>query len=140
MEEAEQLAGVGIFFKQNESKHPVVESLLPTGSAERAGGVEVGDVLIKVGNVLCERLSMERIRSLVCGPIGSYVSMAFRRQGLDGSFFYYEIQLVRGTRQYLDLLERFAFCSYSQQQLRNMVIRSLRAIDIPHLHMQNQKS
>jgi C-terminal processing protease CtpA/Prc len=107
MEDGELQTGVGIFFKLNESKHPVVESLLPSGSADRAGGIEVGDVLVKVGNVLCERLSMDRIRTLVCGPLGSYVSMAFRRRALDGSFVYYEIQLVRGSGQYLDLIERF---------------------------------
>ena len=104
---SEECTGVGVFFKQNDKQQAVVESLLPSGSAARAGGIEVGDVLIKVGGVLCEGLSMDRIRALVLGPLGSYVVLAFRRRALDGSFFYYDIELVRASGGYLDLLQRF---------------------------------
>jgi C-terminal processing protease CtpA/Prc len=104
---SEQCVGVGVFFKKSDKKQAVVESLLPSGSAARAGGIEVGDVLIKVGGVLCDGLSMDRIRSLLLGPLGSYVVLAFRRRAVDGSFFYYDIELVRASGGYLDLLERF---------------------------------
>ena len=134
----EQLAGVGIFFKHNESKLPVVESLLPAGSAERTGGIEIGDVLVKVGNVLCERLPMERIRTLVCGPLGSYVSLAFRRRGMDGSFFYYEIELVRGTGQYLDLIERSAFLPDSAD-LSSLIICRCSLVDTSNLELARER-
>ena len=72
--------------------HPIVASLLPGRSARNCGRIAVGDTLLRVDNVSTEHKGLDEVRSMIAGPVGSTVSLAFEnRSGV------YEVdRLVRG--------------------------------------------
>ena len=97
------LAGVGIFFQQDEHSEVYVSDIVPDSPAEACGVIHPDDVLVRIGHAfsIAPSHTLEEIRSRILGPAGTAVLMTFRRPG--GRFgtaprseeFTYEVELVR---------------------------------------------
>jgi hypothetical protein len=76
--------GVGIAFRQNKDGDWVVEQVAPGGPASKHG-LKPGTILHAVDGKSVDGLSMEQVRALVTGPIGSLVklTMATAEEGLE---------------------------------------------------------
>ena len=95
-------AGVGIFFQHEKGKHIYVASMVPAGMASRDGRIRVDDELVGINNYAIDtRSSLESVRDLVLGPVGTYLSLSFRRPGgFDGTgdrnnYWYFDVELER---------------------------------------------
>ncbi len=86
--------GVGIVLEFNtDSDHPTVSSLVPGKSANACGLIKIGDVLLSVDGISTQKRAFDDIRSMIAGPVGTYVSLSF--EGSDGA---YECEkLLRGS-------------------------------------------
>ena len=78
------VGGCGLAFQPNEAGELVVAGLAPGGAAERAK-VPVGAVLRAVDGKKVAGMSMEQVRQLCIGPVGSMVTLTFEtpREVLD---------------------------------------------------------
>jgi C-terminal processing protease CtpA/Prc len=88
--------GVGIVLEfSSDLDHPKVSSLVPGKSASACGLIKIGDVLMRVDSLSTQKRTFDEIRSMIAGPVGTYVSLSF--QGSEGA---YECEkLVRGNVQ-----------------------------------------
>lgn len=73
------IGGVGIYFKMSEDGAFVVSDIASSGSAFKEGTVQKNDVLVYVNYENVEGRHLSYIKSLVLGPVGSLISMGFRR-------------------------------------------------------------
>jgi hypothetical protein len=86
--------GVGIVLEfHSDSDYPTVSSLVPGKSANACGIIKIGDVLKSVDRISTQKKTFDEIRSMIAGPVGTYVSLSF--QGSQGA---YECEkLLRGN-------------------------------------------
>lgn len=73
--------------------------VVPRGSADRTGQVKVGYQVIRVGGTEVVGMNVTDVRNIIVGDQGTRVSIRFRKAE-NGEIF--EIDLVRGTPEYLD--------------------------------------
>ena len=78
---AGHFAGIGIEFSRIKDTVMVIQ-LIPNSPSEKAG-LQIGDQLIAIDSISLTdpKLSIDSIRFLVRGPVGSYANMSVYRQG-----------------------------------------------------------
>lgn len=73
--------GIGITIRENAEAHGFeIMELTPGGSAEKAG-LQVHDVLIRVGEQNCFEIGIDETRNLVRGEEGTMVTLTYLRDG-----------------------------------------------------------
>uniref|UniRef100_A0A7S0TK26 PDZ domain-containing protein n=1 Tax=Hemiselmis andersenii TaxID=464988 RepID=A0A7S0TK26_HEMAN len=93
-------AGVGLLLAETENSNMViVKQVVPRGSADRTRQVRVGDFILKVGGHDVVGMGVTDIRNIIVGEQGTRVPIRFRRPENNEVF---EIELVRGTPEFLD--------------------------------------
>ena len=102
------LSGVGIFFQvpENEVGAAYVQHIVPRSSADRCGMIQLGDELLAAGEAgqtptNIERKGLPVLREKILGKQGSFVVLHFRRK-YNGDM--YEIELMRGSPEYIDMM------------------------------------
>jgi hypothetical protein len=98
---AEQ-AGVGLLLGEHRDSQVVaVKQVVPRGSADRAGRINAGDQIVKVGATDAKGLGVNELRNYIIGDQGSTVRITFKREESGEE---YELDLVRGTPEYFDAM------------------------------------
>jgi len=101
-------AGVGLWFYQKEQDRDVVyvKQIFKGRSADREGTVQVGDVIKSVDGQGVETMTMDQLRAMVVGEVGTFVSMAFERPDeASDEVSSYEVSLIRGNAEYFAQLK-----------------------------------
>eukprot|EP00285_Hemiselmis_virescens_P012972 CAMPEP_0173406500 /NCGR_PEP_ID=MMETSP1356-20130122/64739_1 /TAXON_ID=77927 ORGANISM="Hemiselmis virescens, Strain PCC157" /NCGR_SAMPLE_ID=MMETSP1356 /ASSEMBLY_ACC=CAM_ASM_000847 /LENGTH=817 /DNA_ID=CAMNT_0014367507 /DNA_START=58 /DNA_END=2511 /DNA_ORIENTATION=- len=100
-------AGVGLYFLTKEKERGVVyvKDIIAGRSADREGTVQVGDVIQSVDGQSVANMSMDQLRAMVVGEVGTFVSMAFERPDEDDEVSSYEVSLMRGNAEYFAQLK-----------------------------------
>jgi hypothetical protein len=83
------VGGVGITFSKDEQGNFVVRSL-QAGSGAAASGIQPGDVIISVDDVMTEGMGMRQVAAAISGPVDSHVALTIRRGSQTG-----KVELVR---------------------------------------------
>ena len=99
-------AGVGLMFNTLPSKpeEAFVKEIVFGGSAWREGFVQVGDIILSVDGQDVNGSDLARMRQLVLGEIGTFVTLQFLRRTPDGQENEYTISLIRGSQPYFEKL------------------------------------
>eukprot|EP00295_Goniomonas_pacifica_P029697 CAMPEP_0175950716 /NCGR_PEP_ID=MMETSP0108-20121206/29783_1 /TAXON_ID=195067 ORGANISM="Goniomonas pacifica, Strain CCMP1869" /NCGR_SAMPLE_ID=MMETSP0108 /ASSEMBLY_ACC=CAM_ASM_000204 /LENGTH=704 /DNA_ID=CAMNT_0017276863 /DNA_START=1 /DNA_END=2115 /DNA_ORIENTATION=+ len=101
------MAGVGIYFQQDGNDAEVyVKALVKGGSAERDGNIKLGDVIVSIDGRNCVGQSLDTLRQLIRGEVGTYVDLGFQREDVYGQDNQYEVSLMRGSAEYMAWMER----------------------------------
>lgn len=73
-------AGIGVTITQNEDKEfEIVEVLKDSPALEN--GIEVGDIITSVNDIKTDHLTNQELVTLVKGPVGTQVTITFKRDG-----------------------------------------------------------
>jgi flagellar biosynthesis GTPase FlhF len=120
---AEELAGVGLFFQQSPQHGVFVASVTPGCAGARTGCINKGDVVIQVHQESVAGFSLAQLRQLVLGPPGSFCVLTFRRQTSSNISFCYDLDLMRGTGEFLDLVSRNAQQAQLKEELEMQLTR-----------------
>jgi hypothetical protein len=75
-------------------------------AAARTGCIKKGDLVVKVNQDLVRGFSLSQLRQLVLGAPGSVCVFTFRRETSSDTSFCYDVDLMRGSGEFLDLVER----------------------------------
>mmetsp|Transcript_27858 Transcript_27858/g.54446 ORF Transcript_27858/g.54446 Transcript_27858/m.54446 type:complete len:200 (+) Transcript_27858:145-744(+) len=88
--------GVGVVFKAGPiGSGPVVKGIVPGGSADLVGGVEVGDELLEIDGGKTEKLPAMELAGRLIGPVGTKMDMVFARKLEDGTTHLSKVTLQR---------------------------------------------
>ena len=117
-------AGVGLFFQQSPHQGIFVASVTPGCSAARTGCIQKDDLVVRVNEESVAGHSLAQLRQLVLGPPGSTVVFTFRRKTSDSTSFCYDVDLMRGTGEFLDLVERNVQQTLVAEDLRAQLTRT----------------
>jgi hypothetical protein len=71
--------GVGLFLEEEKGKH-VVRRIIPGGSAQSNGSVELGDICVAVEGRNVSDLSQQDLKDLIVGDIHTFVALTFQSQ------------------------------------------------------------
>ena len=121
------LAGVGLFFQQSPQEGIFVASVTPGCAAARTACIKKGDLVIKVNEDPVQGISLAQLRQFVLGPPGSFVVFTFRRRTSDSTYFCYDVDLMRGTGEFLDLVERNVQQTLLKEDLEIQLTRTERS-------------
>jgi hypothetical protein len=83
------VGGVGITFSKDELGNFVVRSL-QAGSGAAASGIQPGDVIVSVDDIMTEKMGIRQVASAISGPVDSHVALTIRRGSQTG-----KVELVR---------------------------------------------
>ena len=92
------LAGIGLTFEkvENGSGKPCVKEILPRGSAQRDGIVEIGDLLSHIDSEPVTNMKMEQIRERILGVAGTKVRLTIHK--INGRVL--DVVLTRGSPEW----------------------------------------
>lgn len=92
------LAGIGLTFEkvENGSGKPCVKEILPRGSAQRDGIVEIGDLLSHIDSESVTNMKMEHIRERILGVAGTKVRLTIHK--INGRVL--DVVLTRGSPEW----------------------------------------
>ena len=76
-------------FSKDELGNFVVRSL-QAGSGAAASGIQPGDVIVSVDDIMTERMGIRQVASAISGPVDSHVALTIRRGSQTG-----KVELVR---------------------------------------------
>jgi len=89
--------------KQDAGEAVYVADIVPDSSAEACGQIQRDDILQAIGNMeIVPGHTLEEVRSRILGPVGTTVTMSFRRPGGQygtgpmNEFAFYDVELIRG--------------------------------------------
>jgi hypothetical protein len=98
-----------------------VRAIHRNGSAERSGGVMLGDILVGVDGEKIVGLQLSAISPLIRGPRGSTVILALRRPTPSGTAEEITVELTRGTPSYFLEIENARAVAKLQELKGNLV-------------------
>ena len=102
-----------------------VKEIVVGGSASREGTVQVGDIILAVDGAEVSGSELNKMRNLILGEIGTFVTLQFLRRTPDGEELEYTISLIRGHQQYFEQLKQKSRMQEEVDKLRQTV----RAVD-----------
>jgi len=98
--------GVGVDFKCSEEGCVLIAHMESGGPASRSGVCLVGDELLKVDGKVVEKAPIRSINEAVAGRAGTALSLTLRRARHGMSPMLYEVELVRGDAEFMDMQAR----------------------------------
>ncbi len=104
--------GIGVTITQNENGEVEIVEVMKKSPAE-AAGIKAGDTIVGVGSIKAEDVSLNDLTSLVRGPVGTDVTITFKRNGkeFDETITRNEIKSV--TVEYKMLEDNIAYIKIS---------------------------
>ena len=98
--------GVGLQFAVEERGSLLIAQMDSAGSAARSGVCMSGDELLKVDGTVVERAPLDAVQGRVRGRAGTTVSLTLRRVRQNLPPMVYEVELVRGDAEFMELQAR----------------------------------
>ena len=83
-----------------------VKEVVVGGSASREGSAQVGDVILSVDGISVSGSDLGKMRNLILGEIGTFVTLQFMRRSSDGQELEYTLSLIRGHNAYFEQLKQ----------------------------------
>lgn len=90
----------------NDPEEAFVKEVVVGGSASREGSVQIGDVILSVDGVSVSGTDLSKMRNLILGEIGTFVTLMFLRRTPDGQELEYTLSLIRGHNAYFEQLKQ----------------------------------
>ena len=98
--------GVGLSFEMGEDGALIVAAVESGGPAARSGVCVEGDELLKVDGTVVERDPIAEATMRIVGRAGTTLSLTLRRVRQGHPAMVYEVELVRGDAEFMDLSAR----------------------------------
>ena len=98
--------GVGLSFEKGDDGALIVSAVECGGPAARSGVCVEGDELLKVDGTVVEREPVAEATMRIVGRAGTTLSLTLRRVRQGHSAMVYEVELVRGDAEFMDLSAR----------------------------------
>jgi chromosome segregation ATPase len=98
--------GVGMQFAVEERGSLLISQMESGGSAARSGVCMSGDELLKVDGAVVERAPLDAVQGRVGGRAGTTVSLTLRRARQNLPPMVYEVELVRGDAEFMEVQAR----------------------------------
>ena len=111
-----------------------VKEIVVGGSASREGTVQVGDIILAVDGAEVSGSELNKMRNLILGEIGTFVTLQFLRRTPDGEELEYTISLIRGHQQYFEQLKQKSRMQEEVDQMR----QTMRAVDVEREGLRKQ--
>ena len=115
-------------------KEAYVKEIVAGGAASREGTVQVGDVILAVDGTEVSGGELNKMRNLILGEIGTFVTLQFLRRTPDGEELEYTIALIRGHNQYFEQLKHKSRMQEEVDQMR----QTMRAVDAERESLRKQ--
>ena len=106
------------------------------GSASREGSVQIGDVILSVDGASVTGGDLGKMRNLILGEIGTFVTLMFLRRTPDGQELEYTLSLIRGHNAYFEQLKQKSRMQEEVDRMR----QTTRAVEEERENLRNQLS
>lgn len=104
--------GIGVTITQNENDDVEIVEVMKNSPAETVG-IKMGDIIVGVGNVKAKDVSLNELTSLVRGPIGTDVTITFKRDGKEFDKTIKRDEIKSVTIEYKMLEDNIAYIKIS---------------------------
>lgn len=111
-----------------------VKEVVLGGAASREGTVLVGDVILSVDGVEVLGTDLAKMRNLILGEIGTFVTLQFLRRTPEGQELEYTLSLIRGHNQYFEQLKQKSRMQEEVDRMRS----TMRTVEEEREDLRNQ--